>query len=202
MSEWRVFCAIEVPEEVSALAFKHVRQLQTEFPYISASWNREGKFHLTLKFFGNIPVERVTAVSRAASLAVEGKSEFQINVSGAGAFPKHGPPHVLWLGIEDPAGNLLRLQQQLDLECAKLGFEREARPFHPHLTLARLSKREGAKELALAHKRLGFEQVPMNITELLVMRSELDPKGSKYSEISRHPLHRQAVVGPPLHGRR
>ena len=187
-SSWRVFCAIEPSEEISALAFKHVRQLEKEFPHIQASWNREGKFHLTLKFFGNIPVERVTAVSQAASLAVEGKSEFQISVAGAGAFPKHGPPHVLWLGIDDLTGNLLRLQQELEEECSNLGFEREARPYHPHLTLARLRKRRGTRELGLSHRRLGFADVPMTVSELLVVRSELDPTGSRYSEISKHRL--------------
>jgi 2'-5' RNA ligase len=187
-SSWRVFCAVEIPEKVGAPAAEHVRKLKSEFPHVLASWNREGKFHLTLKFFGNIPAERVTAVSRAASLAVEGQSEFKINVAGAGVFPKHGPPHVLWLGVEDLAGNLLQLQKRLEEECANLGFERETRPFHPHLTLARLRKRESAKELGLAHKRLRFEQVQMTISELLVIRSELDPEGSKYSEISRHPF--------------
>jgi len=121
-------------------------------------------------------------------MAVEKASEFQIQVTGARSFPKHGPPRVLWLGIEDSSGRLGQLQQRLEDACAEVGFEREARQFHPHLTLARLNRPQGAKQLGQAHKRLGFTASTMAVTDLLVLRSELNPGGSKYSEISRHPL--------------
>jgi 2'-5' RNA ligase len=185
---WRVFCAVEIPEKVGALVAMHVRKLQTEFPSVAASWSREGKFHLTLKFFGNVPLARLSDISSAASVATAGISEFKIKIGGAGAFPKHGPPRVLWLGIEDLEGRLSQLQERLEHECVSMGFEREARTFHPHLTLARLRKPEGAKALALAHTRLGFEEVYMTISEVLVIRSELNPKGAKYSQISKHCL--------------
>lgn len=185
---WRVFCAVEIPEEIGARAASHVQKLQTEFPFVAASWNREGRFHLTLKFLGNIPLERVADVSRAAASATAGISAFKINVARAGAFPNHGPPRVLWLGIEDQDQRLSQLQRRLEDECASLGFEREPREFHPHLTLARLRTPEGAMALALAHRRLGFEQVPLLISEVFVIRSELNPKAAKYSEISKHSL--------------
>ena len=185
---WRTFCAIELPAELSSPVTEHIKQLRTEVPQISASWNRDGKFHITLKFLGEIPQSQVKDVSEAADRAVEETVRFKMVVEQAGVFPKHGSPRILWIGITDSEGQLPRLQARLDDECAKRGFAKEDRPFHPHLTLARLRRPEGARTLALKHKELGFGPVEVNVSELLVFRSELGQEGSKYTVISRHPL--------------
>ena len=191
-SDWRTFCAIELPDEVCARATERIRDLRNRFPNLSASWNRDGKFHLTLKFLGEIPQTRVGGLSRAATLAVEGFSPFKIIVEGVGAFPAHGPPKVLWIGISDPTRKLNELYERLEEECAKEGFTKEQRPFHPHLTLARLRKPQGARTLAAAHKEMPFAAIEVDVSELLVIRSELSSEGSKYSVISRHVLGAQA----------
>ena len=53
-SEWRVFCAVELPAEVRARLEDHVRRLRREVPDVAASWSGVENIHLTLKFFGNI----------------------------------------------------------------------------------------------------------------------------------------------------
>jgi RNA 2',3'-cyclic 3'-phosphodiesterase len=191
-SGWRVFCAIEPPEEVCARASDHVRRLRHEFPDVNASWNRDGKFHLTLKFLGEIPKARVENLSLAAGRAVEGLSSFNLAVEKTGAFPDDGPPRVLWIGVSDPSRRLNELYESLEEECARESFPKDARPFHPHLTLARLRPPHGARALASAHKELPFDPMEMIVSELLVIRSELGSKGSKYCEISRHVLGAQA----------
>jgi RNA 2',3'-cyclic 3'-phosphodiesterase len=187
-SSWRVFCAVEVPDQVSRLTIEHIENLRRDFPAVPASWSREGKFHLTIKFLGNIQQDQVTALSVAASSAVKGISPFQISLAGAGTFPKHGVPRVLWIGIEDSSANLGKLQSRLEDECARLGFPREERSFHPHLTIVRLRGEKGARDLGKAHQELGFARAAITVNALLVFRSELSPKGSKYTLISNHPL--------------
>ncbi len=95
---------------------------------------------------------------------------------------------MLWIGVEDHTGRLAELQTKLEDECERIGFKKEARAFSPHLTIARLRKPQGARGLALAHKEMGFEPAKMLVLELLVIRSELSSKGSKYTVISRHAL--------------
>ncbi len=193
-SDWRTFCAVELPENACARATEHIKRLRQEFPDINASWNRGGEFHLTLKFLGEIPQTRVESFSRATALAVEGFSPFKIIVEGVGVFPAHGSPKVLWIGISDLTKKLNQIYERLDEECAKEGFTAEQRPFHPHLTLARLRKPQSARTLALAHKEMPFEAIEISVTELLVIRSELSSEGSKYSVISRHPLGARASL--------
>jgi len=185
---WRIFCAVEIPQHVSKLLIEHIEKLRARFPAVSASWSREGKFHLTLKFLGDVPQQRIEALSLAAAQAVENSGAIPIKVGGTGSFPKHGSPRVLWIGIDDSVGRLTQLQDRLENACDPLGFPREERPFHPHLTIARVRRPHGAKELAEAHRNLEFAPIDVTVEELIVFRSELGRDGSKYTPLSRHPL--------------
>jgi len=77
------------------------------------------------------------------------------------------------------------LQEKFVNECAAEGFEKENRAYHPHLTIARLRKPEGARSLADAHLKMPFEMIQIDLTELVIFRSELSSKGSRYTPISR-----------------
>ena len=95
---------------------------------------------------------------------------------------------MLWIGVNDPSGQLTDLQQQFENECAKEGFPKEERAFRPHLTLARIRKTQGARRLAKVHEGIEFKPVEFSVSELLLFRSELSSEGSKYTIISRHGL--------------
>lgn len=185
---WRIFCAIELPESVRTRLRDHVRELREAVPDVAASWTRVENIHLTLKFFGNVEVERIKKISEAAARAVKDFSSFQIGVGTTGVFPKPSRAQVLWIGVSDPSGKLVELQQELESEFAKEGFEKEDRAYKPHLTIARLRKPEGARRLADAHLQMEFEPAEITLSELILFRSELSSKGSKYTAISRHEL--------------
>jgi 2'-5' RNA ligase len=185
---WRVFCAIELPSLVHEKISQHISRLRAAAPDSPASWSRAENVHLTLKFVGEIPPRRVNDLSQATANAAAGFSPFEIVVGNTGSFPQHGTPRVLWIGVDDYSGKLAQLQAKLDEEGHRLGFEKEARAFNPHLTIARLRKPQGARALALAHKEMGFASTRVSVTELAVIRSELSSKGSNYTVISRHPL--------------
>ena len=91
---------------------------------------------------------------------------------------------MLWIGVSDPSGQLSALQEKFENECAAEGFPKENRAYRPHLTIARLRKPEGARNLAEAHLRMQFAAIDVELKELVVFRSELSPKGSKYTVIS------------------
>ncbi len=184
----RVFCAVELPAEVRQRAAEHAARLRERFKEVRASWPRAENLHLTLKFLGEIEENRVALLRGAAARAAEESQPFELTVEGAGAFPPRGAPRVLWLGVEDGTGGLARLHSRLEAECAAAGFEREERPFHPHLTLARLRAPQGARPLAQFHQETGFPAAQFPVTELVVMLSELGPGGSRYTPLSRHAL--------------
>ncbi len=191
--EWRVFCAINLSPEVRELVQQHITRLRAIVPEARVSWNRDDKLHLTIKFLGDIARERVADLSLAAAQAVSGMKPFTLAAEGCGAFPPRGEPRVLWIGIVDAAGELEHLYERLEEQCSAREFKREQRPFRPHLTIARLRKPQDARRLANNHKELGFERTEFNISELLVIRSELGSEGSRYTEISRHLFQKSEV---------
>jgi len=170
---------------VRARLEKHVAQLRKEVPDAAASWSRVENIHLTLKFFGSVEVKRIEKISEAAERVVKQFSTFQIGVGGTGVFPRPSRPQVLWIGVSDPSGQLSVLQERFENECAAEGFAKEDRAYHPHLTIARTRKPEGARSLANAHLKMPFETIQIDLTELVVFRSELSSKGSRYTAISR-----------------
>lgn len=188
METWRVFCAVELSSEVRRRLIVHIARLRDLAPDVQASWSREQSLHLTLKFLGQVQTSRLDRLSNAADKATWGLSQIQLSIEETGVFPKHGRPRVLWVGVKDESDGLRELQRRLEDACHREGFAREERAFHPHLTLARLRNPQSAQELVTAHKQLSFEPMSVIVRELLVLRSELSPKGSKYSVISRHAL--------------
>ena len=184
--EWRVFCAVELPAEIRAQLQDHIEQLRGQAPDAAASWSRVENIHLTLKFFGNVAVDQVATVSAAASQAVKEFSTFEIEVGGTGVFPRRSRPQVLWIGVTDPSGRLLSLQEQFENECAAAGFPKEDRAYRPHLTIARIRKPDGARRLAESHLNMQFNSMPLKVNELVIFRSQLSSKGSNYTALSQH----------------
>ena len=187
-AEWRIFCAIELPEEIRDQLHEHAKRVREAVPEVTASWSRPENVHLTLKFFGNTATPQLPLISNAASHVTKQFSPFQVGIGGTGVFPNSRRAQVLWIGVDDPSRQLSALQQRLEEEFASENFAKEDRAYRPHLTFARLRKPENARLLAETHLQTTFKQTQITVTEVVVFRSELSPKGSRYTAISRHPL--------------
>ena len=185
---WRVFCAFELPQVLRSRIEKHSQQVREAVPEAAASWSRPDNIHLTMKFFGNVDEARVPSISDALVRVVEELSTIKISVGGTGVFPRPSRPQVLWIGIDDISGALAEVQKRLEDECAREGFLKEDRAFRPHLTIARLRKPNNANRLAEAHLQAEFPPTDLILNELVLFRSELSPKGSRYTSLSRHRL--------------
>ena len=180
----RVFCAVELPADVRAQAARYIAELRETAPEARASWEREEKMHLTLKFLGEMEEDRVSALIEATESAASEVRPFELRLRGTGAFPPRGLPRVLWLGVEDHSGGLARLHEKLESECARASFKREAKRFHPHLTIARLRSHEGAHRLASLHLNRDFETEAFHTSEIVIIKSDLGPHGSSYTPIA------------------
>lgn len=180
----RSFIAVELPEAVR----KGLQQLQTELTLHQYSFVKcvapEG-IHLTLKFLGNISAQKVAAVTGVMEQASQGVSPFELQLTEVGAFPNMRRPRVLWVGIKGEVDKLINWQQRLDDGLVPLGFAKEARPFTPHLTLARI------RENCLAGDVLNFGDMiskthvevdyRFTVSSLNLMRSQLFATGAVYS---------------------
>lgn len=184
----RTFIAIEIPADLKLKILEHIDRLRREIPEVKASWSRENNLHLTLKFLGDIPRDRIPILSRAAEEAARTCAPFEIVLAGSGVFPRIAKPNVLWLGVDDHEHKLQALHQALEDRCSEVKFTREARAFHPHLTIARLRNPTQGRALAEAHQALSFPAQTLAVAEIVVFKSELLREGSRHTALSHHRL--------------
>jgi 2'-5' RNA ligase len=90
---------------------------------------------------------------------------------------------VLWIGVEAGSAELRRLARSTDEALAGLGFDREKRPYSPHLTLGRVRSADGIQSTLDAMHRSGFDGGSFEVSDVFVMRSELKPTGAVYSSL-------------------
>ena len=178
----RLFVAINLPIEERERLSRAVRELQERAYPIR--WVKAANVHLTLKFLGEVAEERLAVVSRAIDSATGDLAPFQLDVRDFGAFPSARRPRVVWAGIESCEA-LEALQGRLESDMESVGFEREQRPFHPHLTLGRPRKSASAGDFRgfdEAISRLTFHaRLPVEAVDL--MGSVLRPTGAVYTII-------------------
>jgi RNA 2',3'-cyclic 3'-phosphodiesterase len=149
------------------------------------SWVATGNLHLTVKFLGEVAEGRIEAIVAGITGAVEGVSAFDADVEGLGAFPSAARPRVVWAGVAAGSGTMSDLAGRVDDALAALGFAREARPFSPHITLGRV--RQPGRAPALTEALRGAAERPFGrfrVARASLMRSELSPRGARYTELA------------------
>ena len=194
----RSFIAIELPEEAKEGLARLRKELERD-EHRFVKWVDPKGIHLTLKFLGNIPSERVTEITEAVQKAAQGISPFLLEISGLGAFPSLKQVRVFWVGITGEVDKLSKLQQDIDSALTVLGFAREERPFTPHLTLARIREGTSPPQRRSFGELVGstaFEdKYPVQVRAVRLMRSQLTPAGAVYTCLSVVGLSHQEGLG-------
>jgi 2'-5' RNA ligase len=185
----RLFVAIELPAELQAALSRLQHELQRR-GLEKLRWVRPEGIHLTLKFLGETPMEKVSAIEAALADSVEGIATHELLIGKLGTFGG-GRPRVLWLDLAGDLDRVRQLQERVEALTEKLGFPREARGWSPHLTLARV-RPETAREIAGAiAPAISAVTIPPGVVparEVSLMRSTLRPSGAVYERVAAFPL--------------
>ena len=150
----RLFVAVPVPAETREACHALIEPVRT-LPFGRyARWVHLDTLHVTLRFLGDTPPDRVAAVVDAVREGVGERPAFGVRLGGAGSFPPEGRKiRALWLGIIDGSTQLGSIVEDLAPPLARLGWPAEARPFRPHLTVARTDA-TGIRDAALTAQAL------------------------------------------------
>jgi len=184
----RLFIAILIPPDLMQQLGRLQAQLKAQLPDRALRWVAPENFHFTLLFLGEQPEERIPTIEQAMQTAAQQVQPFEVTLGGLGTFPNWRHPAVLWIGAqtgEEPMGRVAAA-----LECMLVG--RADKPFHAHVTLARIKmeRRSASAATPLPHRlQKAVERLqPATVgrftaTHLSLMRSELHPSGSRYTEL-------------------
>ncbi len=160
---------------------------------LSPAWVPPANYHITLKFLGWTEFPMIGAIGDELRPALAGATAFEIENAGLGAFPTQRRARVLWAGARDPGGRIADLAARVDATAERLGFPAEARPFHPHVTMARLRRPGNITSLLEDSSEQEFSK--SWIDSVVVFESKMKSKGSEYVERAIFPLEAPGSKG-------
>ena len=180
----RLFTAIDLPPEVTGRLDGLIAKLR---PLARIGWSPAANLHITTKFVGQWPEERVAELQRAlANLGP--RAPIPIRVSGLGFFPNRKSPRVFWAGVHG-GDALSALVKQIDAGLAQLGIAAEDRAFNAHLTLARIKEPAPLQALRSAIAQLdSVEFGSFTVNRFHLYRSQPGSAGSIYTKLSEYPF--------------
>jgi 2'-5' RNA ligase len=187
----RAFIAIQLSDELRRQIGSVQEKLRRELA-VRIGWTNPNGIHLTLKFLGDIRESQIQPLQGVLKRAAASAQPFSLEVRGIGAFPNLRAPRVIWVGLHGSDGDmevLKRLQAAIEDGTAELGFQKEARAFTPHLTLARIRDRPEAGALddvlAANQNRAVGEVMAASVS---LIKSELSPSGAVYTTLVEVPF--------------
>jgi len=185
MDTLRVFIAVDTPAEVRSVLARLSADLARSTTAVR--WEGPAKFHCTVRFLGNVERSRLAAleeeIRRAAAVP-----PLSVAYTGLGFFPPGAPPRIVWAGIRDGHGDLRVLEERVSAGLARLGFPREERAFHPHVTLGRVRDGADVRTLIETVQTRTFDCPPVIVPAVEIMQSVPGPRGSAYEVIRSIPL--------------
>jgi 2'-5' RNA ligase len=147
--------------------------------------------HLTLKFLGEIPPDRVDLLTPMIRAEADLCAPFEMHLGRLGAFPSVKRARVIILGIQAAAG-LETLARGIESACTRIGFAPERRDFHPHLTLGRVRDNLSAGEGLKLRQALETTTIDSpgtgRVDSVQLYKSDLKPSGAVYTKLFSAPL--------------
>jgi len=183
----RLFVAAPIPREVAARVGALIERVAATMgpDGRGVRWVQMDGLHVTLRFLGPTPPGQQALVEAAVDEAARAlAAPFEVRLGGAGCFPDADHPRALWLGIRTGAEDLGRLSDSLTAALLTRGWVLDARPFRPHLTIART---DGVHAGAAAGRQLiaaaAEEDLPFTVDRVILYRSHLGHGPARYEVV-------------------
>jgi 2'-5' RNA ligase len=183
LESYRLFVAIHLPDEIKKALTPIQSELKTKLPEQGVAWTQIEQLHITLKFFRNIQIDKIAALSDLLGAVCIEFSPLLLRADGIGAFPDLVFPRVIWARINESTGKLAQLHETIEISSGEFAGEKPER-FHAHVTLGRVKRLKArdrkvlSKELSrLKNKHFG----EWTANELTLKRSQLSSKGAVHS---------------------
>jgi len=173
-----------MPEAVRNEVIRVQQEMQRLVSRDAVRWTKPEQFHLTLRFLGDVAVERVAALQEAINAVCRGDPALHLRAQGLGFFPKARSPRVIWVGVNDNEGRLVDLQKKMEGAVQPFTQEPGAEKFSGHVTLGRVKflKQPEIEKLA-AHAQAVSDRLfgEWTANEIEIIRSRLLPAGAVHS---------------------
>lgn len=144
-------------------------------------WVHPSRFHLTLRFIGDVPGQLQEGIEEALDgVKVE---PFYLPVEGVGCFPLAQRAHAVWVGLGNGHPCLFQLKKQIEDRLFALGLEPEKRIYRPHITLARVNHAAPETVRQFLKENRDFAAPPFRVETFHLFHSQVLPEIGRVHEI-------------------
>jgi RNA 2',3'-cyclic 3'-phosphodiesterase len=178
----RIFIAVPIPDALE----KFLGQVQAQLQSLERNirWVATKNIHLTLKFLGEVDPARIPAIASQMDSIAGPAPPFAIRAAGVGVFPNVRHARVVWVGLAGDIDRLKAVQAGLESGLEAVGFNREARDLHPHLTIGRTLRRIDSTTVKAALEPLRDTiSESFRVDRLTLYKSKLNPAGAEYTPL-------------------
>lgn len=141
----RLFLGLELPAPVREACAKDAEVWQARYP--KGNYSQASNYHVTLRFLGECEEALVGRLEAVCQHAAAATPPFSLALGPVDAFFRGSEAIVHWT-LEGDTAALTALHERCAQALLPLGFEPEAPPYRPHITLARRVRRVEAAALA------------------------------------------------------
>lgn len=170
----RTFIAFDLSDEFKetiALIQRDLKELD-----LDVSWVKKENLHLTLKFLGNVALDKIPSVIENYKNIFKDFPAFTVELANLGAFPRLDKPHILWVGLKEETSVLQNIVNSIENDFAS---------FEPHITIGRLRSNKNTSLLSAKIKDYAFPSgIRQEMTRITLYKSVLSAQGPSYEKLS------------------
>ncbi len=174
----RLFIALKIESTIQQKFDAIISDFQTKGGKVK--WVDGKNLHLTLKFLGNQEFKFVDLISSQLRNALQDCQTIESEFSTLGGFPNLRKPKVVWADIDKNKNAIIELAEKVDSALSDLKFEKNDKPFRPHLTLGRVKSYENLDGLTEYLSSYNFENIPIRFKSVQLIQSKLTQQGPIY----------------------
>lgn len=185
MGKKRCFIAVNFPDWFKKEIDQIINQLKKINQRKDIKWIKADNSHLTLHFLGYLNEREIENVKEVLSFVASQSSPTNLFLDNFNYFPSSSRPRVFFIALKEKGNNLHLAQSQIGLNLEKKEIRTEKRPWHMHLTLARLKIPRPLKTISFDFSKIK----PLSVKSLELMESHLSPLGARYTVIQSFPFY-------------
>ena len=182
----RTFIAIPAPHKVKNVKQMLISTMENEKSEIR--WVKHNNLHLTIKFLGFTPENKIEEISNDIDKIVKSHNSFHLSISDTGCFPNKTKPSVLYLGIDGDLSSLFSLVSDTEELFLKKGYPKLQNDFFPHVTLARIKYPQKFTLNSTSFLNSSYDSIDFPVNHVQFFSSEILPEGVFYNLLGTFPL--------------
>ena len=182
----RTFIAISAPHNVKNVKQMLISTMENEKSEIR--WVKHINLHLTIKFLGFTPENKIEEISSDINKIVESHSAFHLTISNTGCFPNKSKPSVLYLDVDGDLDSLSSLVGDTEELFIKKGYPKLENHFSPHVTLATIKYPQKFTPDITSFLNSSYDGIDLPVNHVQFFSSEILPEGVFYNLLGTFPL--------------